>query len=270
MKLPSLLCSPTLPMKGYDVEHAVAADAPAQPVTDVPQSMPPLVTHPISKSKRGMNREKRWCCRRTSTTTTKLLRLASSRISNKESSIAPPKKILKLLLLFFVNKFLVIHNKRFSNALTNSVDLGGVTSTFLATFDSKPDRFSGFNFSSDLRLGTHTIADLALIAADCNDNNRYVHMFICSYGHIPDLLQFLSDPAPRFCPVEMQRYKLLQVIKREGAEVESCLRERGQKWKLDYLDKLKKQKHTRIVYAPNYLSCLAIIECIGEQIACNP
>ena len=67
----------------------------------------------------------------------------------------------------------------------------------------------------------------------------------------------LKLPA-RFCPVEMQRYKLLQVIKREGAEVESCLRERGQKWKLDYLDKLKKQKHTRIVYAHNYLSCLAM------------
>ncbi|KAL4584325.1 hypothetical protein LXL04_008923 [Taraxacum kok-saghyz] len=141
-------------------------------------------------------------------------------------------------------------------------------------------------------MQTDTIADLALIAADCNDNSRYVHMFICSYAHIPDLLQFLSDPArnhpehqfesvkfniliqifnfdsfknesilsigtnnitlplklpAKFCPIEMQRYKLLQVIKRKGAEVESCLRERGQKWKLDYLDKLKKQKHTRIV-----------------------
>ncbi|KAL4566340.1 hypothetical protein LXL04_030454 [Taraxacum kok-saghyz] len=40
--------------------------------------------------------------------------------------------------------------------------------------------------------------------------------------------------------------------------LESCLRERGQKWKLDYLDKLKKKKHTRIVYAHNYLSCLAM------------
>ena len=41
--------------------------------------------------------------------------------------------------------------------------------------------------------------------------------------------------------------------------LESCLREKGQKWKLDYLDKLKKKKkHTRIVYAHNYLSCLAM------------
>lgn len=29
MKLPSLLCNPTLPIKGYDVEHADAAEAPA-------------------------------------------------------------------------------------------------------------------------------------------------------------------------------------------------------------------------------------------------
>lgn len=28
MKLPSLLCNPTFPMKGYDVEHANAAEAP--------------------------------------------------------------------------------------------------------------------------------------------------------------------------------------------------------------------------------------------------
>ncbi|KAL4585700.1 hypothetical protein LXL04_010324 [Taraxacum kok-saghyz] len=70
------------------------------------------------------------------------------------------------------------------------------------------------------------------------------------------LLLFGVRSPCRFCPVEMQRYKHLQVITSWVVDSDGncrnwkrCLRGRGQKWKLDYLDKLKKQKHNMIVYA---------------------
>ncbi|KAL4555930.1 hypothetical protein LXL04_038564 [Taraxacum kok-saghyz] len=133
---------------------------------------------------------------------------------------------------------------------------------FTTSSDPSSSSFSGFDIPGipDLTKGD-TLKSLKLklqmfvIPAD----NCFVASSTVSAGLIGtnNITLPLKLPA-RFCPVEMQRYKLLKVIKRGGRSGKLLKRERGQKWKLDYLDKLKKQKHTRIVYAPNYLSCLAM------------
>ncbi|KAL4580940.1 hypothetical protein LXL04_017146 [Taraxacum kok-saghyz] len=64
-------------------------------------------------------------------------------------------------------------------------------------------------------------------------------------------LQEATDSVSDTMAISTKEVQIRQMLER-------CLKEREQKWKLDYLHMLKKQKHNRIVYAHNYLSCLGI------------
>ena len=62
-----------------------------------------------------------------STTTTELLGLTAPRIGDEESTVVPYEDVLDLLLGLLVDVLLIEGDEGLSDALTDGVDLGGVT-----------------------------------------------------------------------------------------------------------------------------------------------
>jgi len=61
------------------------------------------------------------------TATTELLGLAAARIGNEECTVVPDEDVLDLLLGLLIDVLLVVSDESLGDALTDSVDLGGMT-----------------------------------------------------------------------------------------------------------------------------------------------
>lgn len=65
----------------------------------------------------------------TGSRTAKLLGLGLSRVGNQQSSVVRNECLLKLVLALLINKLLVVSNESLGNSLTDSIDLGSVSSS---------------------------------------------------------------------------------------------------------------------------------------------
>merc|ERR1719498_869556 len=71
------------------------------------------------------------------TRTAILLRFTSSRISDQHRSIVRTEYFFNFTFGLFIDKLLIESNKTFANSLTNSIDLGSITSTSNSNSDIK-------------------------------------------------------------------------------------------------------------------------------------
>lgn len=75
------------------------------------------------------------------TGTTEDLWLAASVIGDEESSVILDKGLLQLVLGVFINEFLVVGDYRLGDSLSDSVDLGSVTTAGDADTDIDTGKF---------------------------------------------------------------------------------------------------------------------------------